>query len=106
MSADSGVHDVATNEEFGHTASDVATALRREGVKAVLTSLFPIEKMTAAEREREDAVREGIEIVGGVMPLEVIKDEGGLAVGVARLPLHNEGDGSAADRRDGIRDRM
>ena len=78
----SGAHDVATNEEFGHTASDVATALRREGVKAVLTSLFPLEKMTAAEREREDAVREGIEIVGGVMPLEVIKDEGGLAVGL------------------------
>ena len=78
----SGAHDVATNEEFGHTASDVATALRREGVKAVLTSLFPLEKMTAAEREREDAVREGIEIVGGVMPLEVIKDEDGLAVGL------------------------
>ena len=29
----SGVHDVATNEEFGHTASDVASALRREGVQ-------------------------------------------------------------------------
>ena len=76
----SGAHDVATNEEFGHTASDVAGALSREGVHAVLTSLFPVEKMTAAEREREDAVREGIEIIGGVMPLEVIKDENGLAV--------------------------
>ena len=33
--------------------------------------------MTAAEREREDAMREGIEIKGGIMPLEVIKDEAG-----------------------------
>jgi len=49
-------------------------------VGAVLTSLFPIEKMSAAEREREDAVREGVDIVGGVMPLEVIKDANGLAV--------------------------
>ena len=76
----SGAHDFATNEEIGHTASDVAGALKREGVNAVLTSLFPVEKMTAAEREREDAVREGIEILGGVMPLEVVKDANGLAV--------------------------
>jgi glutamate synthase (NADPH/NADH) small chain len=72
-------HDVSTAAEFGHTAHDVAGALRREGVEAVLTSLFPIEKMTAAEREREDAKREGIEIKGGVMPLEVIRDAAGRA---------------------------
>ncbi len=64
----------------GFTAQDVAGALRREGVTAVLTSLFPIEKMTATERERQDALREGIEIKGGVMPLEVIKDPNGRAV--------------------------
>ena len=72
-------HDVPVNEEFGHTATDVAGTLRRGGVKAVLTSLFPVEQMTAAEREREDAKREGIDIAGGVMPLEVLKDEKGLA---------------------------
>jgi Pyruvate/2-oxoacid:ferredoxin oxidoreductase delta subunit len=33
--------------------------------------------MTAAEREREDALREGVDIRGGVMPLEVLKDEAG-----------------------------
>mgnify|MGYP000414538797 CR=1 FL=1 len=32
------------------------------------------EQMTAAEREREDAKREGIEIKGGVMPLEVASE--------------------------------
>jgi glutamate synthase (NADPH/NADH) small chain len=47
---------------LGHTAHDVAGTARREGVKAVLTSLFPIEEMTAAEHEREDALREGVEL--------------------------------------------
>ena len=75
-------HDVASAEAYGHTAHDVAGALRREGVEAVLTSLFPVEQMTAAERERDDAQREGIEIVGGVMPLEVLKDDNGRARGL------------------------
>ncbi|MSO84767.1 MAG: FAD-dependent oxidoreductase [Rhodospirillales bacterium] len=63
----------------GHTAQDVAGVMEREGVQAVLTSLFPIDKMTAAAREREDAMREGVEIKGGVMPLEVIKGPDGRA---------------------------
>ena len=60
----------------------MAGVIRREGVKAVLTSLFPVEQMTAAEREREDAKREGIEIKGGVMPLEILRDEAGHAVAI------------------------
>ncbi len=61
------------------TAQDVAGSLRREGMQATLTSLFPIEEMTAAQREREDALREGIDIKGSVMPLEVIRNDEGLA---------------------------
>jgi NADPH-dependent glutamate synthase beta subunit-like oxidoreductase len=72
-------HDAASGEAYGYMAHDVAGQLRREGVKAVLTSLFPVDQMMAAAREREDAAREGIEIVGGVMPLEVVKDENGRA---------------------------
>jgi glutamate synthase (NADPH/NADH) small chain len=64
---------------LGHTAHDVAGSITRQGVKAVLTSLFPVEKMTAAEREREDAMREGVDIKGGVMPIEVIKGPDGRA---------------------------
>ncbi|MEZ5720823.1 MAG: FAD-dependent oxidoreductase [Paracoccaceae bacterium] len=56
-------------------AHDSAGLLTRAGVKATLTSLFPVEQMTAAEHEREDAKREGIDIQGGVMPLEVIKND-------------------------------
>jgi NADPH-dependent glutamate synthase beta subunit-like oxidoreductase len=73
-------HDAASAGAFGYVAHDVAGSLRREGVKAVLTSLFPVEQMTAAAREREDAAREGVEIVGGVMPLEVVKNEQGHAI--------------------------
>ena len=69
----------ASGSVIDFTASDAAGALRREGIEAVLTSLFPIEQMTAAEHEREDAMREGVEIMGGVMPIEVLKDENGRA---------------------------
>ncbi len=69
----------ASGSVIDFTASDAAGALRREGIEAVLTSLFPVEQMTAAEHEREDAMREGVEIMGGVMPLEVLKDENGRA---------------------------
>ncbi len=67
-------HDTDDHTAFGYTAHDVAGTLRREGVAVVLTSLFPVEQMTAAEHEREDAKREGVEIKGGIMPLEIIKD--------------------------------
>jgi len=70
----------ATNKDINFTADDAAEALDREGVSATLTSLFPIEQMTAAEHEREDAKREGVDIVGSVMPLEVIKDDSGKAI--------------------------
>jgi NADPH-dependent glutamate synthase beta subunit-like oxidoreductase len=64
---------------LGHTAHDVAGAAAREGVKATLTSLFKLEDMMASEREREDALREGVDIRGGIMPLEILKDENGHA---------------------------
>ena len=69
----------ASGSVIDFTASDAAGALSREGIKATLTSLFPVEEMTAAEHEREDAKREGVEIRGSVMPLEVITDESGKA---------------------------
>ena len=72
-------HDLPESVVLGHTAHDVAGSIVRKGVKSTLTSLFPIEEMTAAEREREDALREGVDIKGSVMPLEIIKDEAGRA---------------------------
>ncbi|MBZ0138684.1 MAG: NAD(P)-binding protein [Pseudorhodoplanes sp.] len=75
-------HDAAGHGVVGFTAQDVAGTLRREGVQATLTSLFPIDKMMAAEREREDALREGVVIKGGVMPLEILSHADGRVRGV------------------------
>jgi len=75
----------------GHTAHDVAGTASREGVKAVLTSLFPVEEMTAAEHEREDALREGVEIKGGVLPLEVLKDDEGRVAALKMCECEMEG---------------
>jgi len=61
----------------GQVAHDVATTASREGADVVLTSLFPIDRMMASRREIEDAVSEGVEIRGGIMPLEVVKDSEG-----------------------------
>jgi len=61
------------------TSHDVASSLTREGMQATLTSLFPVEQMTAAEHEREDAKREGVDIRGSVMPLAVLLDDSGKA---------------------------
>ncbi len=73
------------------TGHDVASSLTREGMKATLTSLFPIEEMTAAERERQDAIREGIDIKGSVMPLEVIKNDEGKAIALKLCKCDMEG---------------
>ncbi len=74
-----------------YTAQDAAHVLTREGMQATLTSLFPIEEMTAAEHEREDAKREGVDLRGGVMPLEVLKDETGKARGLKMCECRIEG---------------
>ncbi len=73
------------------TTRDVAGSLTREGMEATLTSLFPIEEMTAAEHERADAMREGVEIKGNVMPLEVIKDDHGRAIALKMCECDMDG---------------
>ncbi len=83
--------DATENVLLGFTAHDVAGTAKREGVDATLTSLFPIEEMTAAEHEREDAKREGVDLRGGVMPLEVIKGEDGRATALRMCECDMDG---------------
>lgn len=66
----------------GFVAHDSASAAARKGAQVVLTSLFPREEMTAAEHEVDDALTEGVDIHTGVMPVEVLLDEGGRAKGL------------------------
>ncbi len=71
--------DRPENIILGHTAHDVASTVARQGAPVLLTSLFPIENMTAAEHEVRDALHEGVEIKGSVMPTEVVVGEDGRA---------------------------
>ncbi len=74
--------DRPDQDAAGFAAHDVAGTMAREGVSATLTSLFPMAQMTAAEREREDALREGVDIRDGVMPVEVLVDATGKVAGL------------------------
>ena len=63
----------------GYVAHDSAFAAAREGAEVTLTSLFARKEMTASEHEVEDAVKEGVTILDGVMPVEVILADDGKA---------------------------
>ena len=64
---------------LGQTAHDVAASAKRQGAEVTLISRHPINNMTAAEHEVQDALREGVEIIGQVDPVEIILDENGKA---------------------------
>lgn len=63
----------------GYVAHDSAFAAARQGAKVVLTSLFALDEMTASEHEVQDALKEGVEIINGAMPVEVVLDDDGRA---------------------------
>ena len=63
----------------GFTAHDAAFAAAREGARVTLTSLFDKSQMTASEHEVEDALKEGVKIFDGVMPVEIILNDDGRA---------------------------
>ena len=67
---------------LGQTAHDVATTASREGADVTLISRHPVDNMTAAEHEVQDALREGVDIVGCVDPVEVVLDANGRATGL------------------------
>ncbi len=64
----------------GHTAHDVSHIAARMGVEVVLISRATIDKMAANKHEVEQARAEGIEIIGGVTPVAVIKGPDGRAI--------------------------
>ncbi|MBA1443617.1 MAG: NAD(P)-binding protein [Chromatiales bacterium] len=63
----------------GFVAHDAANAAAAQGSDVTLTSLFLKPEMMAAEHEISDATTEGVTILDGVMPMEVIKGEDGRA---------------------------
>jgi len=75
----------------GYTAHDSAYAASREGAEVTLTSLFERAEMTATEHEVEDAMREGVRILDGVMPIEIIVNDDGRATALrlAKCKIEN-----------------
>ncbi|HZV54269.1 MAG TPA: NAD(P)-binding protein [Rhodocyclaceae bacterium] len=63
----------------GQMAQDVADISNRQGADVVLTSVFTTDKMMASKPEIEHAQAEGIEIMGGWMPIGVVKGADGRA---------------------------
>lgn len=63
----------------GHAAHDVASIAARQGVEVVLITRSSIDKMAANKHEVEQAKAEGIDIIGGVTPIEVVKGPDGRA---------------------------
>jgi len=65
---------------LGQTAHDVASAAKREGAEVMLITRRDIKDMPAAQKEIDDALREGVEIRGNLAPVEVILGKDGRAV--------------------------
>lgn len=83
--------DRPENVVLGHTAHDVASSAKRDGAEVMLLSRSPIEQMPAAQHELDDATREGVEIIGCVSPVEVIRDKDGRATALKVVKLENDG---------------
>lgn len=75
----------------GSATHDKAYADSRGHADVTLTSLFPRAEMTAAEHEVDDAIREGVDIQDGVMPLEVVVDDSGRAIALKMAKCEMDG---------------
>ncbi len=66
----------------GHIAHDVAKVSLAEGAEVVLVSRATVAKMNANKHEIEQALAEGIDIRGGITPVEVMLGPDGRAIGL------------------------
>ncbi len=77
----------------GYAAHDSAMVALRQGCDVTLTALFKRQNMTASEIEVEDATTEGVNIVDGVMPVELLIDDTGRAVGLKMMQCEMDNKG-------------
>jgi len=66
----------------GRVVHDQELVAKRQSAEVTLTALFPQNKMTASQEEVNDALQEGVTILNEVMPLEVLKNADGRAIGL------------------------
>jgi NADPH-dependent glutamate synthase beta subunit-like oxidoreductase/Pyruvate/2-oxoacid:ferredoxin oxidoreductase delta subunit len=63
----------------GHMAHDVAEISVKQGAEVVLTTVFPVDKMQANKHEVEQALAEGIDIRGSLVPVGIVRGADGRA---------------------------
>ena len=63
----------------GRMAHDVAEISSKEGADVTLTSVFAVDKMQANKHEVEQALAEGIDIRGGLVPVGIVRGADGRA---------------------------
>jgi len=63
----------------GRMAHDVADISAKQGAEVTLTSIFNIDKMQANKHEIEQALAEGIHILGSLAPVGIVRDAEGRA---------------------------
>jgi NADPH-dependent glutamate synthase beta subunit-like oxidoreductase len=79
--------DRPENIVLGHTAHDAATVARRQGAGVTLLSWASLEDMPATKMEVEHVTREGVKIMGSVLPVEVITDDDGRATALRMIEV-------------------
>jgi len=67
---------------MGHIAHDVATVAQRQGADVTLISRESAEIMPATKMEVTHVTQEGVKIIPGLLPVEIILDDDGRASGV------------------------
>jgi NADPH-dependent glutamate synthase beta subunit-like oxidoreductase len=75
-------HDHPENIILGHMAHDVATVAQRQGADVTLISRESAEIMPATKMEVEHVSQEGVKILPGLLPVEVIVGDDGRATSV------------------------
>ncbi len=80
---------IGTIADYAENPEDAATSQLVHGdvgeklpATVTLTTLFPLNKMTAAEHEVQDALKEGVTILTEVMPKALVLDATGRAIGL------------------------
>ncbi|MBI5918449.1 MAG: NAD(P)-binding protein [Nitrosomonadales bacterium] len=63
----------------GRMAHDVADISAKQGAEVTLTSVFNIDKMQASKHEIEQALAEGIHILGSLVPIGIVRGADGRA---------------------------
>lgn len=79
--------DRPENVILGYTVHDVATVAQRQGGDVWIVYRRPLSDAPATKHELESVLHEGVEFHDGLAPVEVIKDENGLAKALRVQPV-------------------